>query len=80
MDGATLAALRKEAGLKGYELAQALDISPATLSRYERGHAPVPRMVSLAVRQLCVAPRPTHKPEERLIDALKEFIKTAARA
>lgn len=72
MGGAELKTLRVGAGLKAWEVARALDISPTTLSRYECGHAPVPQTVALAVRHLCEPRLAPESAEERLISAIKE--------
>lgn len=65
-------ALRKAIGYKGYQLAEALDISAATVSRYERGHAPIPRVAELAVRYLCEPSVAPPSAEQRLIEAIRE--------
>ena len=65
-------ALRKAADYKAVDLAEALDLNPATLSRYERGHAPIPRIVELATRYLCERNLEPPSPEERLITAIRE--------
>lgn len=53
MDGETLRNMRVEAGIKAKELASAMGIADATLSRYENGHKEVPKLVQLAARYLC---------------------------
>lgn len=80
MEAGELRALRKCAGYKSYELAEALDLSPSTLCRYERGHAPVPRVVALAVQQLCEPHVLPKSAEERLIEAIKEVASDSAGA
>lgn len=72
MRGADLRALRQGSGFKAYELAKALNISPATLSRYECGHTPVPKMVELSTRYLCEPKLAPRSPEDRLIEAIRE--------
>lgn len=68
MMGSELKALRKAAGYKAKELAEVLETTPATISRYEHGHAPVPKKIELAVRYLC---EPTvHGLAQRAVDKL----------
>lgn len=69
MLGNELVELRLRRGLKAKELAVRLDISPATLSRYERGHRNIPKTVEYAVRYVC-----EQTAGERLVSALKEAI------
>lgn len=72
MDRDELLALRKTAGFNGVQLARALDMHPATLSRYERGHAPIPRLVELSVRYLCEPSLVPKSAGERLVEVIKE--------
>lgn len=72
MLGIELVELRKAAEYKAYQLATVLDINPATLSRYERGRAPVPKLVEFAVRYLCEPSLAPNTAEQRLITAIKE--------
>ena len=77
MTGAELKELRKAGGYRANRLAEALDVSGATLSKYENGRAPIPRKVELAVRYLCEPA--LHAAEEasadkRLLRALRELI------
>lgn len=75
MDGGELKALRQTAGLKAYMLATALDISPTSLSRYENGKAPIPRMVELAAKYLCEQqPTAPSSAQERLVKAIREVV------
>lgn len=74
MRGPELKGLRQQAGYKAFEFAHALGITPATLSRYERDRAEIPRAIKLAAKYLTeplVAPRPA---TERLVEALKEVV------
>jgi transcriptional regulator with XRE-family HTH domain len=73
MKGDELRQLRKARGYKAYELASKLDIGLTTLSRYERGHRPVPKPVEYAVRWLCRDPE-GDTPGKRLIRALEEAL------
>ena len=72
MEGADLRALRRTAGIKAREMATRLDISPSTLSRYENGRSPVPRIVELSARYLCEPNLAPPSAEQRLIAAIKE--------
>lgn len=75
MQGEQLRHMRTSAGLKAKDLADALGIADATLSRYENDHKNIPKLVQLAARYVCenAAPRaPT--PGEKIIEALKEAI------
>lgn len=69
-----LVALRKEAGYKSYQLADAIGICAATLSRYERGHKPIPPLVELSVRYLCEPRLAPQTAEQRLVEAIKEVV------
>jgi transcriptional regulator with XRE-family HTH domain len=72
MLGSDLRELRQRKGLKAKELAQMLDINEATLSRYERGHRPIPKTVQYASQYLC-----SGGAGERLVEALKEALNHA---
>ena len=71
MTGEELVALRKKAGWRAYKLAMAIEVSPAMLSKYERGHAPIPKKVELAARYLC---EKTLVPKEPLVERLKAVL------
>lgn len=71
MDGEELVELRLRRGFKAKEIAAMLGINDATISRYERGHRPIPKPVEYAVRYLC---RETETPGQRLIAAMKEAL------
>ncbi len=74
MNGAELRALRKAAGYQANHLAEAMDISPATLSKYEHDKAEIPKKVELAARYLCNAPVSPQSTLERVREALKELL------
>ena len=73
-----LRALRVSAGLKGYELAAKLGMAGATLSRYERGHAVIPKVVEIAAKYICEQQVNPSTPAERLASALREVINGSA--
>ena len=73
MLGSDLRELRQRKGLRAKELAQMLDINEATLSRYERGHRPIPKTVEYAARYIC-----EETAGVRLISALQEALDYAA--
>lgn len=50
LNGSSLIALRKAAGLKAKDLADLLDISPEHLCRMESGERPISRVMSIAIR------------------------------
>ena len=52
MTPAEFAAARHDLGLSQPQLADALDIHPMTVSKYERGALDVPRVAELAMRYL----------------------------
>ena len=76
MKGPDLKALRQRSGLRGYELAKLLELSPETISRYETGKVPVPKTVELATRYLCQSSlSAADPPEVALVKALKTLLK-----
>jgi transcriptional regulator with XRE-family HTH domain len=72
MTGEELIALRKRRGAKAYEFANLLGIGVTTLSRYERGHKPIPKTVAYAARWLALE----ETPGQRLVAALKDALDT----
>jgi transcriptional regulator with XRE-family HTH domain len=70
MTGEELVALRRKRGMKAYEFARLLGIGVTTLSRYERGHKPIPRTVNYAARWVALE----ETPGQRLVAALKEAL------
>ena len=70
MTGEELVALRRRRGAKAYEFAHLLGIGVTTLSRYERGHKPIPKVVDYAARWLALE----ETPGQRLVAALKEAL------
>ena len=77
MDGQTLRKKRLETGAKGYEFAEAMGLTPATLSRYENDKAPIPRTVALAALYINERKRNTvaePSAEVRLVEALREVV------
>lgn len=78
MKGAELKALRAGAGIKSKDLARALGLHPASLSRYENSEDSVPKAVELGARYLCEPLRLAQiTPAERLVDALREALNEA---
>jgi transcriptional regulator with XRE-family HTH domain len=75
MTGHELRELRKSAGYKAKSLADALDISAATMSKYENGKAPIPKKTGLAVRYLCERTLSEKPASDRLVDAIQELAK-----
>ena len=72
MTGEELVALRRKRGVKAYEFARLLGIGVTTLSRYERGHKPIPKTVDYAARWLALE----ETPGQRLVAALKDALDT----
>lgn len=70
MTGNELAALRRKRGWKAYEFAAMLGVGVATLSRYERGHKPIPKVVAYAARWLAQE----DTPGQRLVSALRDAL------
>lgn len=70
MTGEELVALRRRRGAKAYEFARLLGIGVTTLSRYERGHKPIPKTVDYAARWLALE----ETPSQRLVAALREAL------
>jgi DNA-binding XRE family transcriptional regulator len=75
MTGSELRGLRKAAGWQAQQLAEAMDVSAATMSKYETGKAAIPVKVELAARYLCQPGSSPQKPAaERLVEAMKELV------
>lgn len=55
VSGATFRDARKAIGLTQTQVAELLDTTAETLSRYENEHAPIPRTVQLALAELAAA-------------------------
>lgn len=71
MTGDELVQLRMSRGLKAKEMADLLGVSDATMSRYERGHRPIPKAVGYAAKYLCG----DHvSVGERLVQVLREAL------
>ena len=70
MTGNELVALRRKRGAKAYEFADLLGIGVTTLSRYERGHKPIPKAIAYAASWLALE----ETPGQRLVAALKEAL------
>lgn len=58
MTPADLRALRKRLGLTQPQLGTILDLHWSRISVYERGHAPIPMAVAIALRHLAECPAP----------------------
>jgi|GEM_PF-1812601 len=65
-DGTELKLVRKQAGLRSFELATILDVTPETVSRWESGKLELPRLVAFAVAELYERPLVTRRNLEKL--------------
>lgn len=74
MTGKEFRAIRLSLGLKGYEMADRLGITPPTVSRYEKERLPIPRVVEYAAKYLANGHVVQDGPEKRLVQALKEVL------
>ena len=78
MRGHELKDMRVRAGFTARTLAEHLQVTPSTLSRYERDKRPIPKVVALAVRQVCEPRMAPKSVGERLIEAMKEALDHAS--
>ncbi len=67
-NGKELKFLRKEAGLTGQALAELLDVTPKTVSRWETGESSIPKTIAFTVMALVDQPKKTR----RVLAALSE--------
>lgn len=74
MEGEELRALRVEAGYKSKDLADLLGITATTMSRYERGRLPIPKLVQYASRYVCETQLARPSPGDRLVSVLREVL------
>ncbi len=58
--------MRSELDLTGVEVAELLDVRPETISRWEKGHAELPRSAAFILGELYVRPRVTRSKLELL--------------
>lgn len=76
MTGEELKSLRKQAGMKSYELAKTIGYSPQRWTAFERGYAPIPKVVEFATRWVCENhisnDNPSLSAAERAVNALIE--------
>lgn len=75
MTGEEFRSIRLSLGLKGYQMADALGIAPATVSRYEKERMPIPRVVEYAAKYLVNGKAAAPVPAERLVSALKDALR-----
>jgi DNA-binding transcriptional regulator YiaG len=58
--------IRKQANLQAAQLAALLDVAPETISRWEHGERPIPRLAAFALAELYLHPKLTRAKLEAL--------------